>query len=141
MLHFPLNYIEKSPLDEFFNNFFRESRVQRERKFSPLANIVEKADKYLIHIEVPGVKKEAISIEVKNNSLTVKGKRESLDSDNQKFFTHIEIPSGTFARSWTLEDVETEGVEAAFHDGILELTLPKKKEVIEKNVVKKIAVK
>jgi HSP20 family protein len=95
----------------------------------PTVDIYEKGDKTVIHAELPGVKKEDISIDVRGNVLTLKGQRSAEEEVNEESYYRKERSYGSFQRSFTLpETVKPDQVEADFKDGVLKIEIPKPEE-------------
>jgi|WetSurSiteA1Bulk_404760.scaffolds.fasta_scaffold00918_8 HSP20 family protein len=104
-------------------------------------NISEMKDGYFIKAEVPGVKKEDISIDIDNDELTLKiEKREEKITEDETFYQK-EIKSGSFQRTFELPaDAITDHIQAQFENGILKILIPKK-EVVLGERTKKIEIK
>ncbi len=94
--------------------------------WTPRINVEELEDRFEITAEVPGIKKEDIDIEVRDNVLTIKGERK-LEKEKDDTNYHIcERSYGTFQRAFTLpENVTTDNIEAEYTDGILRLAIPR----------------
>ena len=92
-------------------------------------DVTEKNGAYLVHAELPGVKKEDIqlSIDGAQVTLTAEIKREKEAKEGDERVLHTERVYGKVSRSFTLpQEIDEARVEARFANGILELTLPKK---------------
>lgn len=95
--------------------------------FAPSVNTREGEFAYHIDVDLPGVKKEDISVKIDNNILTLKGERKSKDEVKEENYYKMESSFGCFTRSFTIPDnVDTENIHAENKDGVLEITLPKK---------------
>ncbi|MBN2870765.1 MAG: Hsp20/alpha crystallin family protein [Campylobacterales bacterium] len=95
--------------------------------FTPSVNTREGEFAYHIDVDLPGVKKEDISVKIDNNILTLKGERKSKEEVKEENYYKMESSFGCFTRSFTIPDnVDTENVHAENRDGVLEITLPKK---------------
>ena len=98
-----------------------------EEVYAPSFDFYEKEGKYYLNAEIPGVKKEDISIEIDNNILTIKGQKESTREEEGADYYVRESTSGAFSRSVRLpSEVEEENIEATFEDGILRVVMPHK---------------
>ena len=87
---------------------------------------------------IGGAKPEDIDIEIANDMITIKGKRENFDEIKTEDYYYQECFWGAFSRSIILPvDVEADKIKATIKDGILKVVLPK----AEKNKTKKIRVK
>lgn len=108
--------------------------------FSPSLDCIEKENGYTLTLEVPGVEKEEVQIEVDNDTLIIKGekKSETINSEDDKFV--CERCYGTFRRELRLPtDCEVDNVDAAYKNGVLTISIPKIKTVEKEK--KKIVVK
>jgi len=129
---------------EFFNRFFNavEKGVAEVPNvdFVPAVNTREADDAYYIEVDLPGVKKEDISIDVDDNVLTISGERKIEEERKDEEFYRVESVYGKFERSFTLpEDVDADKIEAEAKDGVLTIRIPKA-QVVEK-APKKIEIK
>ena len=95
--------------------------------FTPSINTREGKFAYHIDVDLPGVKKEDISVKIENNVLTLKGERKTKEEVKKEDYYKRESSFGSFTRSFTLPDnVDSENIQAENKDGVLEITLPKK---------------
>lgn len=100
------------------------ARMVTGRSF-PAVNVWETADSYFVEAEVPGLKAENLDITVVGDELTLKGER-AADEQLKATYHRRERGVGSFVRAIKLPgEVKADAVEAALHDGILLLTLPK----------------
>jgi HSP20 family protein len=91
-------------------------------------DVKEDEKAYTVHADIPGVKKEDIQITVDGNQVTIRAeaKRESEKKENGKLL-RSERYAGEISRSFTLPyEVDMTGAQAKYHDGVLDLALPKK---------------
>ncbi len=92
--------------------------------FYPSCEVSETPAAYQFKIDLPGMNKEGIKVEVHQNLLRVSGERKFEKSDASHHFS--EVSYGTFFRSFELpETVDAERVEAKFENGVLSLVLNK----------------
>lgn len=92
----------------------------------PAVDIYEIGKTIFIQAALPGVRKEDVSVELKNNVITLKGERLADNNINEENYYRKEICHGTFQRSFTLKDtVRPEKIKATFKNGILEIEIPK----------------
>lgn len=95
--------------------------------FTPSVNTREGEFAYHVDVDLPGVKKEDISIKIDNNVLTLKGERKSKQEVKKEDYYKMESSFGCFTRSFTIPDnIDKENIHAENKDGVLEITLPKK---------------
>lgn len=107
-------------------------RALAEPGAAPL-DVFEDKEHYLVQFELPGLKKEDITIALNKGVLTVSGERK--ESADQNTVTRRERALGCFERSVKLPArVDSEKIKAAYHDGILSVTLPKAEEARPKQI-------
>ena len=106
------------------------SETNRGAEFNPRADIEETKSHYLVTVDLPGVPKGDVKIEVRDGNLVVEGERkheEAREEGGQKYF---ERQYGSFKRVFALpESVEAENIEASFNNGVLEIAVPKSEKV------------
>ena len=133
----PFRLVESGLLrDPFFRDFFREAASPEAARASqgasvllvPRMNVSEKDGAYDILVEVPGLSKDEIHVEVENNRLAVWGEKkvEKSEVDKEKKFHVREISVGSFRREVALpDDVDEAKIEASYDHGHLKLHVPK----------------
>lgn len=90
--------------------------------FSPSVDIEEKEGILHFTVDLPGLKKEDIKLDLHENTFTISGERMKEIKGDKKFF---ERSWGKFSRSFTLPyPVDEEKIQARFEDGVLHVTLP-----------------
>ncbi|UOF00114.1 Hsp20/alpha crystallin family protein [Bdellovibrio reynosensis] len=100
--------------------------VYDERSFSPVCEISEAEEHYLLSVDLPGMKKSDIKIELVDKLLTISGERKREVSEKKETVQRYEKSYGFFKRSFTIpSSVDAEKVEARYEDGVLELFIPK----------------
>ncbi len=108
--------------------------------FIPSVNTREGEYAYHVEVDLPGIKKEDVDISVDGNVLTISGERKVKDEVKEEDYYKVESKYGKFSRSFTLpEKVDVEDIHAESGDGVLEIVIPKLKEVEVKP--KKIKIK
>jgi len=108
--------------------------------FTPRTRISEDKDNFYVNLEMPGVQKENVKIEVENNLLSIKGEKKTQNKTEDSNLIMNEIVYGEFCRTFNVsKDVKVDAIEAEFKDGVLTLTLPKVEEA--KPVIKEISIK
>jgi HSP20 family protein len=106
-----------------FSNFL--GRANRESHI-PSCDVIEKDGKYLLSLDLPGMKKEDIKLELKDGVLTLSGERREDHEEKKGGYRRIERFRGSFERTfWLPEGVKPEQVEANYADGVLRISVPK----------------
>jgi len=106
--------------------------------FTPSVNTREGEYAYHVEVDLPGVKKDDIKVDIKDNVLTISGERKTKKEVKEKDYYKMESSYGKFQRSFTLPDnTDVENIEANSKDGVLEVVIPKlKKEGKETKQIK-----
>jgi HSP20 family protein len=113
-------------LNEVFGRAANDESAWSSGTWSPPVDIYESDDALVMKAELPGFSKDEISIELKENTLLIKGERKREDEVKEGNYHRMERVYGAFQRSFLLPTtVDQEKVKASYRDGILELRLPK----------------
>lgn len=106
------------------------------RPWTPSVDILETQNELIVKADLPEVKLEDITIHMENGVLSLKGERKFEHKEEKAGYHRLERGYGSFARNFVIPDtVDAEKVNAAFKDGVLTVTLPKK-EVAKPRAVK-----
>ena len=107
-----------------------------ERVWAPAIDVLEKEDKFLVKVELPGVKEEDVNVTVAGDTLTIEGEKKAESEVKKKGYYYTETSYGSFSRSITMPStVDASKIEANYDKGVLEITLPKAPEVKPKKIV------
>jgi len=118
-------------MDEFFN----DALSTRQSSFAPSIDISETEKQYIIDVEIPGIDKKDIELNVDNNTLTISGERKFEKEEDGKQFHRVESHYGTFSRTFTLPDnANTESINATYNNGILNITVDKSEKSLKKQI-------
>ncbi len=124
------NLIRRDPLDDFFRGFFVRPVDFAGEKEAPVVKIdvKEQEKNYLVHAEVPGVKKEDIHVAIDGAVVSITAeRREEKDVKEGERVLRSERYVGKVSRSFQLaQEIDEAQVSAKYTDGVLELVLPKK---------------
>ena len=94
-------------------------------RFRPVTDIIEQEDGFLVSMDMPGVAKDALSIELNDNELVVSGKT-AYDFGKAESFVEVQFGNGEYGRSLSISDmVDRDNIKAGLKNGVLELFLPK----------------
>ena len=109
------------------------------QSFSPFINVNESNIEYTVSMDLPGVEKKDLEVNISEGMVTVIGERKSSKPGKDNPCILEEISHGTFQRSFELSNaVQEDKVKARINNGVLNLRIPKAEEV--KPAVKKIVV-
>lgn len=117
--------------DDFFSpfvgNFFNDDffSLMSNMYGSFKVDLKETDDSYLIEADLPGIKKEAIDIEYCDNQLTISAKRDEAIEDKRENYVRRERHYGEFIRSFHMDNVDENRIDASFNGGVLKIILPK----------------
>ena len=134
---------EMSALQERMDRLFSDVRAQApvrgeeivQGAWIPAVDIFETNEAIVLKAELPGITAQDISVEVKDNTLTLKGENKFEKEVKEENYHRMERSYGSFQRAFTLPGtIHQEKVKAKFKDGILEITLPKVEEAKPKQV-------
>ena len=100
-------------------------RMRARTIYTPRTDIYETDDNVMLIVDMPGVGEESIDITLENNILAISGK--SMDIASEEYaLVFAEYEPGDFERSFRLTDqIDRDGIQAVYQDGVLTLTLPK----------------
>jgi HSP20 family protein len=94
--------------------------------WTPPVDIYETDEALILQAELPGISKDEVSVELKDNTLVLRGERKRTHEVNEDRYQRMERTYGAFQRSFVLPTtVDQNRVMASFKDGVLELKLPK----------------
>ena len=121
-------------------NFIENRGSLIKTDFTPSVNTREGEHAYHVEVDLPGVKKEDIDVDVKDNIVTISGERKTKKEVKEEDYYKVESAYGKFERSFSLpENVDIENIHAESEDGVLEVVIPKLQEVEKQS--KKIEIK
>jgi HSP20 family protein len=123
-----------SGLDRILQDLFGEP-TRSPAALRPAVDVTETDDRYSITVEVPGVKKGDIHVDVHEGVLTIRGEKRSEREETKEKARLLERSYGAFSRSMLLPgDADGDRIEALFTDGVLQLTIPKRPEAKPKPI-------
>ena len=138
--------------DDFFSDFGRRTPSlfrgyepawllgRRRGATTPAVDIVEDDKAVTLTAELPGMKEEDIEVVVRDNVLCVKGEKKSETEEEKENFYLAERHYGAFKRTFRLpETADADKIEAAYEDGLLTVTVPKKAQAVKTEKKIKVA--
>ena len=103
--------------------------------WAPAVDIHESEEGFSVTADLPGVNKEDIKIDLKNNTLTISGEKKFEEKTPKENYIRIERSYGKFVRSFSMpNNIDSGKIKATFKDGTLELIIPKKEEAKPKQI-------
>jgi HSP20 family protein len=126
-------------MNRMFEQFFRGGTGEEAgwgvRTWAPPVDIYETDDALVLKAELPGISKDDVSVEIHQNTLSLRGQRKHEAEVKEDRYHRVERAYGTFQRSFVLPTmVDQKHVQATYKDGILELRLPKSEAAKPKRV-------
>ncbi len=120
---------------DMLDDFFNDAVTTRRDGFVPRIDMSETEDTYEVFVQIPGMKKDDISVDLENGVLTVSGERNFKNEEKGKRFHRVETQFGAFSRSIELPDnIDPESINAKYTDGILEISVNKSEESLKKRI-------
>ena len=114
--------------DLFSDRLWPELLRDKDEDLTPNIDFSEKDGKYFLNAELPGLKRDDISISIEDGYVTVSGKKETNKEEEGTSYYLKETRSGSFSRSFRLPGkVDKENVDATFKDGVLTVAMPLEK--------------
>jgi HSP20 family protein len=130
-----INDLERMMEEAFQRPFFSSSMLPIRHlfhelgsfgEFAPAIDIFEEKGEVVVKAELPGVKKDGISVKIVGNDIIVNGEKKTEEKVERKDYLRVERSHGSFSRTLSLpEGCDTEHAKASFKDGVLEVRLPR----------------
>ena len=118
-----------------FTDFPKRS-LEPENYRHAFADFIEKEEGYIIAVEIPGVNKEDINVDIVNNTLRIKAeKKQEFEKKQEKEYKYSKSYAGFYRAISLPEDAETEKIDIEYKNGVLKILVPKKKEVKKKKMI------
>ena len=125
-------------IDSLWNGFFTPARAENseQRGWAPAMDIVENENGYVVKTDLPGVKKENLSVNVKDKTLVIEANTESENVEKEgETVVKRERRTGSYRRALKLgNEIDEAGISADYSDGVLTLVLPKAVESNSRNI-------
>jgi HSP20 family protein len=94
-------------------------------RVSPATDILEREDGFYVYMDIPGVRREDLKIDINENELLVTG-RAMQGAAEKETFLEVQFGPGEYVRAVALSDlVDREGIKASLKDGVLVIHLPR----------------
>jgi HSP20 family protein len=121
----------QSEMNRLFDGFFgaRTGGNGNARRWVPAMDLAETEDELILTADLPGLDEDDISIEIKDGTLTLAGERKDTRQSEGRGYHRVERSFGRFSRTMSMpRGVDAESVRAHFHQGVLEVHIPKPEE-------------
>lgn len=89
------------------------------------ADIRDLGKEYVIEAEMPGITKEDIKLDIRDDILTISAEKKAETNEENGSYIRRERRFGSYSRSFRIEDIRQDGINAKFENGVLRITLPK----------------
>ena len=135
----PRKHAVRSLFDDFFDLVEVPGRGRRSLLegglLEPAVDLIDKKDKMIVKVELPGVEQKDVKLSLADNNLTIQGEIKKDEEIKKEDYYYRERAYGNYARTISLPiEVDKEKINAKFKNGILEVTMPKKPEVQPKEI-------
>jgi HSP20 family protein len=117
----------QTDVNRLFDTFFGGRTANgTARRWVPAMDLVETDDHLVLRVDLPGLDRDDVKIEIKDGVLTVAGERKAEHEERKDGYHRVERAYGGFARSLSLpQGVDADQVHAEFEKGVLEVRIPK----------------
>jgi len=104
-------------------------------KWAPPVDICETSDSILFKVELPGISRADIEIEVSNGVLSIRGEKKIEEESKGDTWHRREFRYGSFVRSFSLpSDMKADEADASFENGILSISIPKEEKALHRKI-------
>ena len=142
---FELTRRNYNPMNTY--NPFREMEDMERRFFGPhyddffqmndlaefKTDVTDEGDHFLLEADLPGFRKEDIhlDLDLDGNTLTVRAERHSnVEQKEKDKVVRVERSYGSYSRQYDISNINADGIKAKYDNGVLQLTLPKKENIL-----------
>lgn len=123
------------PIESIFSPAIKSTKKSKNDVVAPTLDMIDKGDSILVRVDMPGLKKDDISITIERNILNITANEKHTDEYAKEDFYYMERSSKKLARSVRLPvKIDPNKITASLKEGILEITLGKTKEVKPKKI-------
>jgi HSP20 family protein len=128
-------------MNQLFSRFFGEGEQEGNRWQSQIESYVPRIESSVrentlyVKADLPGIDPQDVEVTVEGNQLTLRGQRKAEHEDSEGGYLHREVHYGNFVRSFTIpQGVKAEDIQAKYHNGVLELSVPLPAQMLPKKV-------
>lgn len=113
-------------VDDIISDRWNHAMSERHKEVFAPTDIIESEGKININIELPGLSKEDVNVEIKEKMLKITGTKKEYEKKEDTTFYRTERTFGEFSKSFELSrDLDHENITAEFQNGVLTLVIPK----------------
>lgn len=115
--------LEKNFFENPFGAFFSNGDLAEFK-----TDVTDEGDHYLLEADLPGFDKKDIQLDISGDMLTIKAERHSKfeEKDKKDKIVRVERSYGSYSRQFDVSGINTDGINAKYENGVLQLKLPKK---------------
>ena len=125
----PFDQVFDQMLTQQFPNFAEQTGIDFLKGAYPKCNIIDTDDAVEVIAEIPGLTKDDVNIKVENGVMTISGRQSVAHDKPSTKYIRRELKHSSFKRSFELGDtLDPSQISAAFENGILTISIPKKEE-------------
>lgn len=126
-------FSEMFPMQSFFTPTLKSAR--KSEAAAPSLDMIDKGEAILVRVDMPGIKKNDISITIERNTLKITAEQEHKDEYAKEDYFYKERSHARLARSVVLPvKIDSDKITASLKEGILEITLTKAQEIKPKKI-------
>jgi len=120
-----LNAVQRQ-VNRIFDEFFNREESEAPATWMPRVDFIESGDKFELTVELPGLDKDDVKLEMQNDILTISGEKQQTTDKKERNLYLCERVYGSFRRSFQFtSQVEAAKIDAQFRNGLLVVTVPK----------------
>ena len=109
-------------------------RPEKEWEYTPLADLVDEGDKFIVRADIPGFSKENVNIEITDDSIELSGEVEKEEKTEKEKYRHYERSYSSFRRTLRFPTkVKPQEASASLKNGVLEIDVPKEKPTLKES--------
>lgn len=130
-------YQIQESFDRLFSEFanMKKANGSQDLDLSPSCEIAEQGNNYVLTFDLPGVKKDQVTVEAENGQLTVRAERKEEKKTESKKKYLSEVYYGSYSRTFSLPGpVDEKKIDARFENGVLTVTVPKSETAKSKQI-------
>ncbi len=128
----------RNQIDQLFDDFATFDlaphwglRLSEDAMITPKTDVAETDKSYQLHMEMPGVTKEQLRVNLSGNVLTIKGEKKAEKESKEKDYHCVERSYGSYQRAFSLpSNVDGNKISAEFRNGVLTVEIPKTEETV-----------